>query len=62
MIRVFGVILSVVGIGLIFCGGVGLYGHWFTDIDMTPTVYEVLFWIVAGVFGLLVGIHMFRNF
>ena len=60
--KVLGVMLLLVGIGLVFCGCMGLYGHWFTDVVMTPSVFEVSFWIVSGLFGLLVGIHMFRNF
>lgn len=61
MARVFGVTLIVVGIALIVLGIIGLYGHWFTDTIMIPSVFEVVYWMVAGAFGMLVGIVIWQN-
>lgn len=61
MVKAFASLCIIVGSVLILLGIIGLYGHWFTNSYMMPPYFELGYWIVTGILGLMVGVMIYRR-
>lgn len=61
MVKVFSMLSVIIGGALILLGMIGLYLYLFANAYAMPSLFEIVYWIIAGVFVLMVGVIIHRR-